>query len=91
MGLRMYVKTISNLISEVKFSWQQAAYNKTNVQTQIFLCVELLTATTVVINLLMIYLVPIKGLSEVIGIIDETVFRKMVRDRRIVTPNIGNF
>ena len=30
--------------------------------------------------------VPIKGLSDVIGIIDETVLRKMVRDSRIVTP-----
>ena len=31
--------------------------------------------------------VPIKGLSEVIGIIDETVLRNIVRDNRIVTPS----
>ena len=35
----------------------------------------------------MLYL-PIKGLSEVIGIISDTVFRNMVRERRIVTPAI---
>ena len=29
---------------------------------------------------------PINGLSEVIGIISDTVFRKIVKDRRIVTP-----
>ena len=32
-------------------------------------------------------LLPMRGLSEVIGMIDETVFRKMVSDRRMVTPN----
>ena len=31
--------------------------------------------------------VPIKGLSDVIGIIDETVLRKIVRDNSIVTPS----
>ena len=36
---------------------------------------------------LMLCQVPIKGLSDVIGIIDDTVLRKMVRDRRMVTPN----
>jgi hypothetical protein len=29
---------------------------------------------------------PINGLSEVIGIISDTVFRNIVKDRRIVTP-----
>ena len=29
---------------------------------------------------------PIKGLSEVIGMISETVFRNIVRDSNIVTP-----
>ena len=29
---------------------------------------------------------PINGLDEVIGIISETVFRKIVRESRIVTP-----
>ena len=29
---------------------------------------------------------PIKGLSEVIGMIDETVFRKIVNDNKTVTP-----
>ena len=29
---------------------------------------------------------PISGLSEVTGMIEETVFRNMVRERRIVTP-----
>jgi hypothetical protein len=29
---------------------------------------------------------PIKGLSDVIGIISDTVLRKIVRERRIVTP-----
>ena len=29
---------------------------------------------------------PINGLSEVMGIISDTVFRNMVNDRRIVTP-----
>ena len=29
---------------------------------------------------------PINGLSEVIGIISDTVFKNIVRDRSIVTP-----
>ena len=29
---------------------------------------------------------PINGLSDVIGIISDTVFRKIVKDSRIVTP-----
>ena len=29
---------------------------------------------------------PISGLSEVTGIIEDTVFRNIVRERRIVTP-----
>ena len=29
---------------------------------------------------------PINGLDEVMGMISDTVFRKMVRDSRIVTP-----
>ena len=32
------------------------------------------------------FLLPINGLEEVIGIISETVFRKIVRDNKIVTP-----
>ena len=32
--------------------------------------------------------VPIKGLSDVIGIIEETVLRNIVRDNRMVTPAI---
>ena len=31
--------------------------------------------------------VPIKGLSDVIGIIEETVLRNIVSDNRIVTPS----
>ena len=34
------------------------------------------------------YRLPIKGLSEVIGIISETVLRKIVRESRIVTPEM---
>ena len=29
---------------------------------------------------------PIRGLSEVTGMMDETVFRNIVRDSKIVTP-----
>ena len=29
---------------------------------------------------------PMRGLSEVTGMMDETVFRNMVRDSKIVTP-----
>ena len=36
-------------------------------------------------------LLPIKGLSLVIGIISDTVFRKIVRERRIVTPENQTF
>jgi hypothetical protein len=34
------------------------------------------------------FVLPTKGLSDVIGIIDDTVFRNMVRDNRTVTPEI---
>ena len=33
---------------------------------------------------------PINGLSDVIGIISDTVFRKIVKDSRIVTPETFN-
>jgi hypothetical protein len=29
---------------------------------------------------------PMRGLSEVIGMIDDTVFKNIVRERRMVTP-----
>ena len=35
-------------------------------------------------------LLPINGLDEVIGMISDTVFRKIVRDSRIVTPENNN-
>ena len=33
-------------------------------------------------------MLPMRGLSEVMGMISDTVLRKMVRERRIVTPEI---
>ena len=35
-----------------------------------------------------IHNLPIRGLSDVIGMIDDTVFRNIVRDNSMVTPNI---
>ena len=44
-----------------------------------------------ILNFLFILVVwPISGLFEVMGMIDETVFRKMVSDSRIVTPENKN-
>ena len=40
-------------------------------------------------NIIIINL-PIRGLSEVMGMIDETVFRNIVRDNSMVTPNNNN-
>ena len=37
-----------------------------------------------------LFQLPINGLSEVIGIISDTVLRNMVNDRRIVTPENGS-
>jgi hypothetical protein len=34
------------------------------------------------------YILPIRGLSEVIGMISETVLRNIVRDRRVFIPVI---
>jgi hypothetical protein len=37
-------------------------------------------------NIIQLKYVPINGLSEVMGMIAETVLRKIVRERRMVTP-----
>ena len=37
------------------------------------------------------HILPINGLSEVMGMIAETVLRKIVRERRMVTPGNKNY